>query len=280
MGMVFQSYALYPHMTVYENLIFSLAIQKNPKAEMRREAMGMAEMLGLTDVLDRKPSMLSGGQQQRVALGRALIKKPRLLLFDEPLSNLGARLRITMRAEIKRLQRELGITTIYVTHDQTEALTMADRIAVMRDGVLEAVGPAELLHEHPPTLFIAGFIGHPPMNLLDVVLEDHEGQLCARLGSLLLEVPRWRSPQRFASRVKMGIRPLHVTLVRRGGYPATVYLIEPQGDQDVIICEMEGTRISLVTAPGHNLAMGDTVHIEFQMDNVYFFDAESGKSLL
>lgn len=280
LGMVFQSYALYPHMTVYENLAFPLTIQRKPKAEIRREVIQMAEMLGLTDVLDRKPGMLSGGQQQRVALGRALIKKPRLLLFDEPLSNLDARLRVTMRAEIKRLQKELGITTIYVTHDQTEALTMADRIAVMRDGALEAVGPAEMLYERPPTLFAAEFIGHPPMNLLDVALEERGEEVYARLGALLLKIPRSRTPRRFASRVKMGIRPQHVTLARQGGYPAKVYLIEPQGNQDVIICDIEGAHVSLVAAPHHNLTMGDMVNIAFHMENAHFYDSDSGRSLL
>lgn len=165
-GMVFQSYALYPHMTVYQNLVYPLLLKKRPKEEMHREAQRVADLMGIGHLLERKPGQLSGGQQQRVALGRALIKKPKVLLFDEPLSNLDARLRITMRSMIKKLQKDLGITSIYVTHDQVEAMTMADRIAVMKDGVLQAFTEPEDLHDRPRTLFVAQFVGNPPMNLL------------------------------------------------------------------------------------------------------------------
>ncbi|MBC8252593.1 MAG: ABC transporter ATP-binding protein, partial [Ardenticatenia bacterium] len=160
-GMVFQSYALYPHMTVFDNLTFPLKLKKTPKEEMAQRAQRVADMMGIGHLMDRKPAQLSGGQQQRVALGRALVKEPDMLLFDEPLSNLDARLRLSMRGEIKRLQIDLGITSIYVTHDQVEAMTMADRIAVMNEGLLQACATPDDLYDRPETFFVASFIGNP-----------------------------------------------------------------------------------------------------------------------
>ena len=180
-GMVFQSYALYPHMSVFGNISFPLKLKKLPKNTIRERTQRVAEMMGIGDLMDRRPGQLSGGQQQRVALGRALVKEPDLLLFDEPLSNLDARLRLTMRGEIKRLQADLGITSIYVTHDQVEAMTMADRIAVMSGGRLQAFAPPDEIYDRPRTLLVAGFVGNPPMNFIDVDVSLDDGNYHARM---------------------------------------------------------------------------------------------------
>lgn len=279
-GMVFQSYALYPHMTVYQNLVFPLILKKRPKREMQREAQRLAEMLGIIDLMERKPSMLSGGQQQRVALGRALIKKPKILLFDEPLSNLDARLRMTMRAEIKRIQKELGITSIYVTHDQVEAMTMADRIAVMKDGILQSYTTPETLHERPRTVFIAEFIGNPPMNILEVILEEKRGEMFAWIGNVSLAIPSSRRPKKSAKSVKMGIRPQDIILGDEEGHPADVYLVELMGRDDLVICTIGESKISVLADSKHKIKMGDKVKLWFSMEYAQFFDSDTEESLL
>src|SRR5688572_29462232 len=188
-AMVFQNYALYPHMTVFDNMAFGLKLQKVPKAEIDKRVRDAARVLGLGELLDRKPRALSGGQRQRVTMGRAIVRHPKAFLMDEPLSNLDAKLRVQMRAEIARLQHDLGVTTIYVTHDQTEAMTMGDRVAVIRKGMLQQVDAPQTLYEHPRNLFVAGFIGSPAMNLLEGSLGRADGRLTIRLGSLQLVVP-------------------------------------------------------------------------------------------
>jgi multiple sugar transport system ATP-binding protein len=213
-AMVFQNYALYPHMTVYDNIGFALKLARVPKAEVARRVREAARILELEPHLDRKPAQLSGGQRQRVAMGRAIVRQPEAFLMDEPLSNLDAKLRIQMRAEISRLQRQLGTTTVYVTHDQVEAMTMGDRVAVLRDGVLQQIdGPAEL-YEHPTNVFVAGFIGAPSMNLYDAVLDDlSDDGAIVRLGSQVLAIPGSVVAQRPALRDRagahlvVGIRP-------------------------------------------------------------------------
>src|SRR3954466_6129080 len=187
-AMVFQNYALYPHMTVAENIGFALKLRKVPKAEARKRIARTADIIGLTDHLDRKPRQLSGGQRQRVAMGRAIVREPQAFLMDEPLSNLDAKLRVEMRAEILRLQRDLAVTTIYVTHDQTEAMTMGDRVAVMRKGVLQQVAGPQELYERPANLFVAEFIGSPAMNLVDADLAADNGGLVARFGEHALRL--------------------------------------------------------------------------------------------
>src|SRR5579864_1253339 len=174
-AMVFQSYALYPHLTVYENIAFGLRLKKLPKGEIDKRVQNAARTLGLEEQLSRKPRNLSGGQRQRVAMGRAIVREPAAFLMDEPLSNLDAKLRVQMRAEIASLQRDLGVTTIYVTHDQVEAMTMGDRVAVMRKGLLQQVAPPEELYERPVNLFVAGFIGSPAMNLVEATIEPRDG---------------------------------------------------------------------------------------------------------
>src|SRR5215217_2690903 len=187
-AMVFQSYALYPHLSVYENIAFGLKLKKTPKDEVDRRVKEAALLLGLQDHLKRKPKALSGGQRQRVAMGRAIVRQPQAFLMDEPLSNLDAKLRVQMRAEIARLQSDLGVTTIYVTHDQTEAMTMGDRVAVMRKGELQQVDDPQVLYDHPVNLFVGGFIGSPAMNLLQARLVRRDGDLVAHFGDQQLVV--------------------------------------------------------------------------------------------
>lgn len=281
-GMVFQSYALYPHMTVYQNLVYPLVLKKRPKAEMQKEAQRIADMMGIGHLLNRRPGQLSGGQQQRVALGRALIKKPRILLFDEPLSNLDARLRISMRGEIKKLQKDMEITSIYVTHDQIEALTMADRIAVIKDGVLQAYTNPEDLHDRPRTLFIAEFIGNPPMNLFDVELQSQGGGLFANLGGgAKIAISNSRKPKKpVAGRVRMGIRPQDIHPDAKEGIETEVSLVEPMGRDDLIVCRVGEMDIHFLVDPVIKLKMGDSIKVKFDMEKIQFFDMESELSLL
>ena len=217
-GMVFQSYALYPHMTIFQNIAYPLKLKKVPKNVQNEQVRQVANVMGIGELLDRRPGQLSGGQQQRVALGRALVKEPDVLLFDEPLSNLDARLRLTMRGEIKHLQKNLGITSIYVTHDQVEAMTMADRIAVMNLGHLQAFDAPDELYDRPKTRFVAGFVGNPPMNFIDVDVSQSNGQFVAAADSIKLPVglERGAPPAGYDGSVVMGIRPEDITIADDG----------------------------------------------------------------
>jgi multiple sugar transport system ATP-binding protein len=215
-AMVFQNYALYPHMTVFENIAFGLRARRAPKREIRSRVERVGKALGLGDLLERKPRQLSGGQRQRVAMGRAIVRDPRVFLMDEPLSNLDARLRVQMRAEVARVQHDLGVTTIYVTHDQVEAMTMGDRVAVMRGGVLQQTGEPQSVFDRPLNLFVASFIGSPPMNLVQARLEERGDGLAVRVGEQEIAVPSdvvaARSGlRRYAGRaVGLGVRPEHL----------------------------------------------------------------------
>ncbi len=280
-GMVFQSYALYPHMSVYQNLVYPLLLKKRPKEEMRQEAQRVADIMGIGNLMDRKPGQLSGGQQQRVALGRALIKKPEVLLFDEPLSNLDARLRITMRSEIKKLQHELGITSIYVTHDQVEAMTMADRIAVMKNGVLQAFTEPEELHDRPKTLFVAQFVGNPPMNLFDVELKEENGNLLALFGSnSSIEIPENRKPITNNGIIRMGIRPQDIHITRENGIKAVVDIVEPMGRDSLVLCKIGDLILHFLEDPSLKIKSGDRINLEFDVQTLQFFDKETELSLL
>jgi ABC-type sugar transport system ATPase subunit len=283
-GMVFQSYALYPHMTVYENIVFPMKLKKTPKQVMDERARQVADKMGIGHLLDRRPGQLSGGQQQRVALGRALAKQPDLLLFDEPLSNLDARLRLTMRAEIKRLQMELGITSIYVTHDQVEAMTMADRIAVMKDGHLQAYCTPDELYDQPQTLFIAGFVGNPPMNFVDMEVTSEAGATYATTQGLRAEVGLGRGQKAAGrGRVVMGVRPEDITLSRNeemGSSPGTVYLVEPLGRDDLVAVRLGDIELHSLTDPALNLTMDEKVWVKINPERVQFFDPQTELSLL
>jgi multiple sugar transport system ATP-binding protein len=244
-AMVFQNYALYPHMTVFDNIAFPLASQRLPKAQIKERVTTAATKLGLRDQLKRKPRNLSGGQRQRVAMGRAIVREPKVFLMDEPLSNLDAKLRVQMRAEISRIQHELGTTAIYVTHDQVEAMTMGDRIAVMRKGLLQQAGTPQDLYDHPDNLFVATFVGSPSMNLMEGTIEEAGGGLSVRLGSDRLPLPssvvgrRPRLREYLGRTVCVGIRPEHLIdgAVADAALPrlaANVRLVETLGAQKLV----------------------------------------------
>ena len=279
-GMVFQSYALYPHMTVFQNISYPLKLMKKPKSEIQERAQRVADIMGIGHLMDRKPANLSGGQQQRVALGRALVKEPGLLLFDEPLSNLDARLRLSMRSEIKRLQVDLGITSIYVTHDQVEAMTMADRIAVIKDGQLHAYDTPAEVYERPRTLFIARFLGNPPMNFTKVKLSQTKGAYHARREGLELVIPADRAKNVVGKgSVIMGIRPEDI-IVDSKGIPGEILGIEPLGRDHLIDAKIGDTHFYLLADPSLRLKYGDTVKLDFNTKKSQFFDINSERSLL
>src|SRR5690606_26369974 len=281
-GMVFQSYALYPHMTVFGNISYPLKLQKVPKQEQIARAQAVADKMGIGDLLDRRPGQLSGGQQQRVALGRALVKEPDVLLFDEPLSNLDARLRLVMRAEIKHLQKELGITSIYVTHDQVEAMTMADRIAVMQNGKLQAFDTPDDLYDRPKTQFIAGFVGNPPMNFVDVEIETHGAEYYACNHALRVALPKDRGERAAAhtGRVVMGISQEDSTVDPDGEVRGQVFVVGPLGRDDLIDVELDAhTRLHVLADPKLKLRAGDTIGLRLDTQKVQFFDAQTQQSL-
>ncbi len=289
-GMVFQSYALYPHMTVFGNISYPLRIQKVNKTEIKERVQKVADMMGIGDLLDRKIVQLSGGQQQRVSLGRALVKEPQLLLFDEPLSNLDARLRLTMRGEIKRLQEEMGITAIYVTHDQVEAMTMADKIAVMSGGVLQAYDVPTDLYEHPKTQFVAGFVGNPPMNFFDVEIVAMDGEFRAKSGSIDLALPRDRAEKAAAAgkdKLIMGVRPEDIYLVDDAEpaapgrtLTAAIEVVEPLGREDLLGVTVNDVEMRVLVDKTKGAALGDNVDLVFDMSSVQFFDPETEQSVL
>jgi ABC-type sugar transport system ATPase subunit len=279
-GMVFQSYALYPHMTVFENITFPMKLKKTPAAMMKERAQKVAEMMGIAHLMDRKPGQLSGGQQQRVALGRALAKEPDLLLFDEPLSNLDARLRLTMRAEIKRLQLELGITSIYVTHDQVEAMTLADRIAVIKDGKLQTFCSPDELYDHPQTVFIAGFVGNPPMNFIEVEVNRVNGDFRTCRDDFEVVIPADLG-EKAASKGKviMGIRPEDITIAGEG-VPGEAYVVEPLGRDDLVDVLVGDIHLHVLADPALSLKIGDKVKLRFNTAKLQFFDPQTEQSLL
>jgi multiple sugar transport system ATP-binding protein len=249
-AMVFQNYALYPHMTVYDNMAFSLKLAGRPATEVRQRAEEAAQILGLMDYLQRYPRQLSGGQRQRVAMGRAIVRKPQVFLFDEPLSNLDAKLRVAMRTEIKALHQRLRTTSVYVTHDQIEAMTMADKIVVMNAGKVEQIGTPLELYDNPANLFVAGFIGSPAMNFL---------------------------PQKRDGRdVLVGIRPEHLSIAA-DGMEAQVVLVEPTGADTQIFCKVDGADVVAVVRERHDFQPGKALRLKPQLS--YLFDAASGERI-
>jgi ABC-type sugar transport system ATPase subunit len=283
-GMVFQSYALYPHLTVFENLAFPLRVQRHSRPTIQQKVEETAALVQLQDLLQRKPAQLSGGQQQRVALGRALIKTPDLLLFDEPLSNLDAELRLQMRAEIKRLQRALGITAVLVTHDQVEALSMADRILVLRDGHQQQLADPQTLYQHPANQFVARFIGSAPMNFLPVELtgQPYLLRLVETAYCVTLPAPAWARLAHLhpgPARLTLGIRPEDILVSPHPGdhlLPATLTLIEPLGREALLSlrCGAYGLK-ALVPAPCH-LRADTTVWLDLSQGPQHFFDPQHG----
>ena len=267
-AMVFQNYALYPHKTVRDNLAFSLHLRKLPKDEIARRVEEAASMLGLSDYLERYPRQLSGGQRQRVAVGRAIVRKPAVFLFDEPLSNLDAKMRAEMRTEILRLHRRLQCTMIYVTHDQVEAMTMGERICVMKDGVVQQVAPPMEVYEHPANPFVAGFIGSPPMNIFRGELVVRDGTPRCRLGGWEVSVlPTELQP----GEVLVGIRPEHFTLGGEGGLQATVELVERLGAECLIRLESPAGGLVVRTGQPVQCQPGDSVSLVAAPENIRLF---------
>ena len=285
-AMVFQSYALYPHMSVRENLAFGLKLRKTPKPEIEKLVTEAAQILEITHLLDRKPKELSGGLRQRVAVGRAIVRKPSVFLFDEPLSNLDAKLRIQMRAEIKKLQARLETTTIYVTHDQVEAMTMGHRIAILSAGVLQQVGTPLEVYEKPANLFVAGFIGTPPMNFVHGTLAEGGASMAA--SGFALPVPerfRKQTAGRPGAKIVAGIRPENVLepgKAPRGEavkVPVVVEIAEPLGDE-VIVHARAGEDMMVFRQDPHRMpAIGDRLEVQVELDALHLFDAESERRL-
>ena len=264
-GIVFQSYALYPHMSVRDNIVFPLRFKNTPKDEARKRAQAAAELVHVDELMDRRPSQLSGGQQQRVALARALVKEPQLLLLDEPLSNLDATLRLSMRTEIKALQEKLGVTTVLVTHDQIEATTMADRIICMRAGRIEQVGTPDDLYLRPASLFVAGFIGSPPMNRID----GHAAGGAFTSGAVSLPSDGAQG------QVAVGLRPEHLRF-GTAGIPGRLIQLEPMGREILYVVETGLGQVRVLeqgSSPNH--AIGEAVHLDFSADDSLVFDAGS-----
>jgi multiple sugar transport system ATP-binding protein len=276
-AMVFQSYALYPHMTVRQNLSFSLKLRGMGKAEIQAAIDAAAKKLGIEELLDRKPRALSGGQRQRVAMGRAMVRNPKAFLFDEPLSNLDARLREQMRYEIRKLQRELGTTTIYVTHDQIEAMTMADRIVAMNGGVAQQIGTPTQLYEDPANLFVAGFIGSPAMNLAEVsLLEDGDG-VVVQLGNERLG--RISSSRAIGAerRAILGVRPERIALADPAlGLPAIIELLEPTGLGTIVHLRLGTQRLKAFATERLTAKVNDAIGIAVASSDLLLFDPESG----
>src|SRR5262245_28919936 len=290
-AMVFQSYALYPHMNVYDNIGFALRMMRVPRSEIDRRVRWAAEMLGIADLLDRKPRQLSGGQRQRVALGRSVVREPACFLLDEPLSNLDAQLRVTMRGELKRLHLELKRTFIYVTHDQAEALTMSDRIAVLHDGQLQQYGPPDDVYNRPRNVFVASFMGSPTMNLLpgQITITDNSARFSAPGLDQVLPARLAAAAQRAQHPgAILGVRPESVvvrgdgvdTLPRGASWlGARVYIQEPLGSDQFLTLEMSGTHIKARTNPDLSVRAGDRVEIAFDPAKLHLFDDQTGAAL-
>ena len=283
-AMVFQSYALYPHMTVFDNIAFGLRRQKVPDAEIRRRVENVSNMLGLAQLLERKPKNLSGGQQQRVAMARAMIKTPKLFLFDEPLSNLDAKLREKLRTEIRRMHLDLKTTTIFVTHDQLEAMTIADRIVLMRAGAIEQQGTPSEIFDRPATRFVADFIGSPAMNFRDctVSLRGDEAELVS--GSIRLRVParNFRGLNEGAE-VEVGLRPSRMDIAAEGDanvISGTVVLVENMGSEGQVIVDVDGREMSFVTKAFRTLEAGQRIDVSIAADSIHIFSKQDGRSLL
>ncbi|HEX2346049.1 MAG TPA: sn-glycerol-3-phosphate ABC transporter ATP-binding protein UgpC [Gaiellaceae bacterium] len=312
-AMVFQNYALYPHMTVAQNIAFSLRLAKRPKQEIRERVHETAQLLGLEELLDRRPKQLSGGQRQRVAMGRAIIRKPQVFLMDEPLSNLDAQLRVHMRGEIEALQKRLGVTMVYVTHDQIEAMTMGDRVAVLRSGELQQVDTPTNVYDRPVNLFVAGFIGSPPMNLARATIDQADGSLVVHMGSAVIPIPaglvRERKLDAWAGReVIVGIRPEDLEGPREDGssqdgmkLEATIDRVEALGAnmlgfftvdaapatseaiaeatggglEEVALITREGTPFCATFEPRAFIRPGDRVEVTVDVRHLHFFDPES-----
>ncbi len=286
-AMVFQSYALYPHMTVFNNLAFPLENMKVPKDEIKIKVRQVAELLKIEALLDRKPKQLSGGQRQRVALGRAMVRDPHVFLMDEPLSNLDAKLRVYMRAELKKLQKELGVTTVYVTHDQVEAMTMGDKIAILNEGVLQQTGTPDEIYFNPSNVFVAGFIGSPPTNFFDCTLLEGV-PFTLDTGEF-----KYSLPENVAEAAKkctsdaciLGVRPQDVLIYKnakrkKGLIRAVLDVIEPLGDVIILDLKVGDYLVKAVVSPDFKAELGDELWIDFPAKKIHIFDKKTGATLV
>ena len=291
-AMVFQSYALYPSMTVRENIAFGLGVKKVPKAEQQEIVARVAETLQITHLLDRRPAQLSGGQRQRVAMGRAISRKPSLFLFDEPLSNLDAKLRVEMRAEIKLLHQRLKSTIVYVTHDQIEAMTMGDLIAVMKDGVVQQLGTPQEIYDNPSNLFVAGFIGSPSMNFIPGKVEVDGDSAYIKVSNnaastaLKLNVSPASVKDSIGKDVLLGIRPEQITDISsaHGGhgqeFAVQIEMTEPTGPDTLVICKLNGTPVTCRTHPREAVQPGQSMTLSFNLSKAALFDPASGNRIV
>ena len=272
-AMVFQNYALYPHMTVFENMSYGLKIQKTPKDEINSRVKEAAEILELSELLERKPNQLSGGQRQRVAMGRAIVRKPDVFLFDEPLSNLDAKLRVQMRLEIKKLQRKLNVTSLYVTHDQVEAMTLADKMIVMNEGNVEHIGTPLDVYQQPKSLFTAQFIGSPAMNILKGAADGNE----IKIGDFKI-----KSENSYSGEVNFGIRPEHLTIDDNGPIKAAVEFIELIGSNTLIHCRIKNSNeVIVVSIPGiiqENLSRKE-IKLNFDQSKIHLFNTKDNSRI-
>ena len=286
-AMVFQNSALYPHMTVYDNMAFGLKLRKVPKDQIDKAVREAARILDLEKLLDRKPKALSGGQRQRVAMGRAIVRNPKVFLMDEPLSNLDAKLRVQMRIEISKIHQRLGATIIYVTHDQTEAMTLGTRIVVMKDGVVQQVDTPQHLYEQPGNLFVAGFMGSPQMNFLDAQIAEKGGDLIAKVGEYDVVIPAAKAKVLkdggyVGKTVVLGIRPedIHDSQMFIEASPSvpmtsTVKVYELLGAEVFLYFDVNGTQVTARVDPRTNSKTGDTIKFAFDMEKSHFFDKET-----
>jgi multiple sugar transport system ATP-binding protein len=279
--MVFQNYALYPHMSVYDNMAFGLKMRKFPKAEIQKRVQDAAEILGIQELLKRKPRQLSGGQRQRVAVGRAIVRHPQVFLFDEPLSNLDAKLRVQMRVELKRLHERLETTAIYVTHDQVEAMTLGSRVVVMKDGYVQQVGEPLEIYGRPSNRFVAGFIGSPAMNFIPVTVSEESGGLWATAPNFRVRIP----PSSAASLggykgvgVTMGLRPEDLRVVgesQDSSFDAVVDVVEPLGAEVLLDTTVAGQSVVARVDPSSKAKPHDKLKLTFLPDRIHFFDAKT-----
>ncbi|BBK32579.1 carbohydrate ABC transporter ATP-binding protein (CUT1 family) [Stella humosa] len=285
-AMVFQNYALYPHMTVYENMSFGLRLKKVAKDEIKRRVENAARILDITELLARKPKQLSGGQRQRVAMGRAIVRDPKVFLFDEPLSNLDAKLRVQMRTEIKKVHQKVRTTTVYVTHDQVEAMTLADRVVVMNHGVIEQVGAPNDLYHAPKTKFVAGFIGSPAMNFIPCRLEQNSGGLTAHMGDVSLPLPASRTERykQYVGRdMLFGLRPEHMTERRphasgqSENFQVTVDVVEPMGMETLLYFRINGEEVSARVEPTSAVAAGQVMPLAADLGHMHLIDPSTDK---
>jgi multiple sugar transport system ATP-binding protein len=278
-AMVFQNYALYAHMTVFENMAFSMRLKKMPQAEIAAKVGWAASILNLTPYLHRSPAQLSGGQRQRVAMGRAMVRDPQVFLFDEPLSNLDAKLRIQMRTEIKELHQRLKTTTIYVTHDQIEAMTMADVIVILDNGHIEQIGRPLQVYDRPANLFVAEFIGAPAMNIFRGIVEAASGGLVVRTATgVALPLPE-QAPVKVGQAVAYGVRPEHFQPSRGAGIEARVNIIEPTGPEMHIYADLGGQEICAISRDREEFFPGETIALTPEPGRIHLFDSDTGRAL-